>query len=76
MPENKCTQCCCTCDHQRKLTKHPSNTEFGKGPMNEFCGYVCTMWFNDGSNEGHATYFDGQHGICEMWTGRTWGLLK
>ena len=58
--------CCCNCENQLKLMKHPWNKEFGKGSITEQCGYVCVMKFGDNSNSGEAVYFDFEHGMCEM----------
>lgn len=58
--------CCCNCQMQRKLMKHPANKDIGKGPISEEMGYVCITPFDDGSNLGKAIFFDGEHGMCEM----------
>lgn len=70
--ENK--NCCCKCIHQRELRKHPWNENFGKGSISEGCGWACTVTFGDGSNAGLATYFDREHGECELFTAR--GTVK
>ena len=58
--------CCCNCSHQLKLMCHPWNKEFGKGSINEPCGYVCVVEFEDRSNKGTAIFSDKKHGMCEL----------
>lgn len=59
--------CCCNCDNQKQLMKHPGNvSEWARGKMSESFGYVCMMQFEDGSNEGEAYFFDAKHDICEF----------
>lgn len=58
--------CCCNCKHQLILHKHPQNKEFGKGSIEETCGYVCTEPELCDSKIGF--YFDKKHGMCEFHT--------
>jgi len=73
-------ECCCNCKYQKKLMCHPMNgntklmgivedkVKFGKGSINEQLGWVCTMIFEDGSNDGKYIFYDFEHGMCEMHT--------
>lgn len=36
--------------------------DFGKGAINEICGYVCS-YFSDYNRK--VTYSDNEHGMCE-----------
>ena len=60
-------ECCCNCQSQIKLTKHPWNKYFGKGPISEFCGFACIvkMDFDQGQV---GTFYDKEHGFCELHT--------
>lgn len=51
--------CCCNCENQVNIHKHPSNNTIGKGPMSEIMGYGCTM-FSD-----NIVFSESKHGICE-----------
>ena len=55
--------CCCICANRHNLHKHPWNNNFGKGSFLDHMGYVC---FIDDGEKPRATYFDHEHGMCEM----------
>jgi hypothetical protein len=60
-------RCCCNCEHQLELFKHPLNKGKLKGRILEstklFCCTVCHKM--DKSYKG--IIFDNEHGSCEMW---------
>lgn len=84
MSDKKCNndECCCTCVFQKKLMCHPWNGEqlwkgwlkdkikFGKGQINQQCGWVCSNQFSDGSNKDQYIFFDFEHGLCEYYTNK------
>ena len=57
--------CCCNCQHQLNLFKHPWNKEVGQGSINEQMGYVCTA-FDEMDNSKQAIFFEHKHGMCEL----------
>ena len=59
--------CCCNCRNQVVLHKHPLNKDIGKGEISEVMGYVCIIPMI-GQRQG--TFFDGKHGMCEMWVSK------
>lgn len=67
--------CCCNCQNQIKLFKHPmngsspiDNLKFGAGSITDQCGWVC---MNPEIGEGKSgIYFDHEHGMCECWEKR------
>ena len=67
---NKCKnkKCCCNCDYQLTLTKHPENKSFGKGSISEGCGWACLALF--GENNYRAVFGDTEHSSCEMYKRR------
>jgi len=73
MDDKKCykpdfnNQCCCNCNNQIELRKHPGNNDFGKGSIMEKCGYVCVAKFDMDENYKTGIFFDSVHGMCEMW---------
>lgn len=58
--------CCCNCTHQKRLMKHPQNKLLGNGSISEQMGFICSVIFEDRSNEGSAIFFENGHGICEL----------
>lgn len=61
---NRYGKCCCTCEHQVRIMKHPWNKiEELKGSMTEVAFYGCNMTeFNK-----DVVALNSQHGVCEMW---------
>jgi len=70
--------CCCNCDNQKPLFKHPLNgnqkqgliedkLKIGKGPISEQMGWVCHIKFEE---EEKYVFFDREHGMCELWQER------
>lgn len=57
--------CCCTCRHQIPINKHPINKDLGRGRISERMGYACMVPKAIESN--FITFFDGEHGMCELW---------
>ena len=61
-------QCCCNCNNQRSLRKHPWNKSvfFSGSIVSQVADedgtpiFVCTAM-------GEAIAFDSKHGMCEMW---------
>jgi hypothetical protein len=69
MENNECVidkfkGCCCKCEYNIPLMKHPMNLDIGKGRMSEKMGYACIGFFS--VNERIATFFDKEHGMCEL----------
>jgi hypothetical protein len=58
---NRIGRCCCNCKYQRTISGHPWNQEPHNGPLSVIIGYGCTV-----PDMPHITFFDKQHGICEM----------
>lgn len=56
--------CCCNCEFQKKVNKHPKNSEPFKGSISEPLGYVCTV--SIGASSGEFIFFDTKHGMCEL----------
>ena len=65
--EERKGRCCCTCNHQRVIMKHPWNKGDGKGRIAEVMGYGCEPpdFAQDGGKPS-LVFFDGEHGMCEM----------
>ena len=53
--------CCCNCQHQKPIYRHPGNVWTGVGEIDEIFGYGCTVFnviiFSEMAN---------QHGSCEL----------
>ena len=69
MENNKCVfdkfnGCCCKCEYNIALMKHPLNTNEGKGKMSDLFGYACIGFHSVGERVAH--YFDKEHGMCEL----------
>ena len=64
-PAWKDGSCCCNCESLIEIRKHPWNEGEGKGNVSEVMGYACTVALT-AYNEPHATFFDGNHGFCEL----------
>lgn len=57
--------CCCNCQNQKRLMKHPWNNVVGKGQCTEQMGFVCVL--PDELEENHEyIYFESEHGYCEL----------
>lgn len=54
-------RCCCNCEYQRWIFKHPWNKGDGKGSVNDVMGFGCAV-------EGAPVviFKDSLHGLCEM----------
>lgn len=54
-------RCCCNCQHQRVIFKHPWNKGEAKGSCTEIMGFGCGV-------EGMqiVIFKDSFHGLCEM----------
>ena len=53
--------CCCTCQFQHKIMKHPGNdNSYANGSILEIMGYGCTVPGWDGT-----IFFDREHSMCE-----------
>jgi len=63
-------QCCCNCEHQKRLMCHPSNVKVGKGSIMSQMAWACVVMFGDKSNEGNYIFRDNKHGMCELWIKR------
>jgi len=60
--------CCCNCNNQIKLFKHPGNAGVFEGSILEESGYcACEALFLEDDNENKAIAFDSQHGMCELY---------
>ena len=58
-------KCCCTCEHQMMLMKHPFNKGVGKGSITEIFGWVCKLPSLFGKDQG--VFFSKKHGLCDGW---------
>ena len=47
------------------LIKTKSRSQFGKGSVLDQCGWICTV-SNEIDKDGEATFFDKEHGMCEL----------
>jgi hypothetical protein len=62
MIDNK--ECCCNCKYQKKIQKHPWNTnDMFKGSIGDFLGWACTAMLKD---TGKIIFFEKRHGLCEL----------
>lgn len=64
-------RCCCNCENQRAIVKHPWNDGVAKGSISNVMGYGCetpefTIEFTDNSITPAVIFFDSPHGMCEM----------
>jgi len=59
--------CCCTCKNQIELFCHPWNKKYGKGTLNDNCGYACLVMFNKNNFKRAGIFFDTPHGLCELY---------
>jgi hypothetical protein len=58
--------CCCECEYQTVLHKHPWNKEeYANGSISEIMGYVCHIPGDMG-----AIFFDRKHSFCEEFVKR------
>jgi hypothetical protein len=60
-------QCCCNCQYQTPITKHPWNKGEANGSILDHFGYACTV-FNSMDSKEPFVFFNSQHGSCEMYT--------
>ena len=60
-------RCCCNCQSQRVIFKHPWNKGDGKGRMTDVMGFGCDS-SHDNLYEGIPAiiFMDARHGMCEM----------
>ena len=60
-------KCCCNCQSQGVIFKHPWNKGDGKGRMTDVMGFGCDS-SHDNLYEGIPAiiFMDARHGICEM----------
>ena len=64
MMETDWKGCCCACEHQYKVYKHPSNeNEYAKGSVLEIMGWICLIRGDKG-----GTFMDREHSMCEEYT--------
>ena len=59
-------RCCCNCQNQVVIGKHPWNKGAGKGRVTDIMGYGCATpdWDFDGIQG--IMFMDKNHGLCEM----------
>jgi len=65
--KNKCNekQCCCKCDNQTELVKHPGNIVY-KGSISESTNmYACVIYLGE---EKIGILYEKKHGECELFT--------
>lgn len=69
---SKHQECCCQCEFQIELRKHPSNQEIGgaKGSVLSIIGWVCDNPELQEENKRVGIFFDTQHGLCECFKER------
>ncbi len=69
MTNDYCTkeECCCRCEFQIELRKHPSNQILGgaKGSVLTCLGWVCVSPELQLPNKRIGVFFDTQHSLCE-----------
>ena len=64
-------QCCCSCKYQMVAFCHPGNQSVGKGRVTTIMGYLCAVPdFSTPGGDKSAVFFEGKHGLCEMWENR------
>ena len=61
-------RCCCLCQSQVVIKKHPWNKGKAKGSILETMGYGCAV--DIGEPERNVTFSDSAHGDCEMFEKR------
>jgi len=54
-------ECCCNCQHQRVIFKHPWNSGSNQGSVSDVAGFGCAC---EGWNV--IIFIDNIHGMCEM----------
>src|SRR3990167_418163 len=54
-------RCCCNCQHQRVIFKHPWNSGSNQGSVSDVAGFGCAC---EGGNV--IIFKDNFHGMCEM----------
>lgn len=64
-PDSQSGRCCCNCQHQYEVMRHPWNTMVGgrmKGPVTVNAGWGCA-----GVSEGEkkVIFMQEQHSMCE-----------
>jgi hypothetical protein len=64
--------CCCRCEFQIEIRKHPWNGEPFKGSIMDVAGWACvgTDMVEGESKLRAATYMDRKHGQCEIYKER------
>lgn len=65
-------RCCCNCEYQYPLSKHPGNKGIFQGRVTEVFGYACMPL----DLYPYATFFDFKHGMCECWGERKFERTK
>ncbi|OGP65012.1 MAG: hypothetical protein A3K22_02210 [Deltaproteobacteria bacterium RBG_16_42_7] len=59
--------CCCNCQNQRIIFKHPLNKGGGKGRISELMGFGCAVpGFKLGEGISSIIFMDLRHGMCEL----------
>ena len=59
-------RCCCNCQNQRVIFKHPWNKGDGKGGFKDVMGYGCAPPDFELDGIQAITFKDFKHGHCEM----------
>ena len=71
MANKKCyhLKCCCKCEFQQRVRKHPCNIKLGKGSMRKTFGYVCDGLEKSQGCKNALIFFDNRHMVgCEIHT--------
>ncbi len=67
---NKDGDCCCNCEFQRPLYKHPTNDVWSEahGSIMHQLAWICAL--PDPDTYPDVYYMDHKHGMCELHTPR------
>ena len=63
---NMSGRCCCNCQHQVEIMRHPWNTMVGgrmKGPVSQNAGWGCS---SPDASPGKVIFFEDAHGVWEV----------
>ena len=63
-------ECCCNCENQIKLKKHPWNKIY-QGSMSEDSGLYACIAEHDMDDKREGTIFESKHGFCEFYVGKS-----
>jgi hypothetical protein len=60
-------KCCCNCQNQRVILKHPWNKDDKKGHTTDVVGFGCAAPGHTHDGTSAVIFKDVRHGMCEMY---------